>query len=141
MAPILTSRLGLAGIALALLLTAFGIQAARLHHADGQIAAMKAAQVAARADIATHEAAASAISSQARADLRRMQASSAAHLVGLTKRIPFDVPPEADRDCVVPTGFVSLWNAGATGLDPGFPGAASGPEKAASGPGRAPQGS
>jgi len=44
MLAILTSRLGLAGIALVLVLTAFGIQEVRLKSAQHEVAAMKSAE-------------------------------------------------------------------------------------------------
>lgn len=51
----------------------------------------------------------------------------------LVKEVPVYVTPAADDRCVIPTGFVRLHDAAASGGAAGLPGAASGPLDAPSG--------
>lgn len=113
MLAILTSKLGLAGIALVLVLSVFGIQAARLAHANAEITSMKNAQKLAKADVRNHEAKASKISSEASGELEKAKASVQIRYRTLVQRIPQEIPEEADRDCVVSPAWISIWNEGA----------------------------
>lgn len=97
-----------------------------IYHAGSkhQAAKYEAAQTVAKADIKTHEATAGAITVKAATGLSEARRATAARFVPLIKRIPYDVPPEADVDCRPGPGFVSLWNSGAAGVDPGVSGIA-----------------
>ena len=121
-----TSPIGkkLIGIALVALMIA-GLLG-EIYHAGSKHQAVKyeAAQKVAQADVAAHEAKASEISSGAQAGLSEAKAAVTARFIPLTKRIPLDVSDQADHDCRVPVGFVSLWNAATASPDPGVsPGA------------------
>lgn len=69
-------------------------------------------QAAAAADVKAHEASASGISAAAQSNLQKVQTATVTKYRTLVQRVPVDVPEGADRDCVIPSGFVSLWNAG-----------------------------
>lgn len=51
----------------------------------------------------------------------------------LTKEVPIYVTEKDDAGCVVPDGFVSLYNAAAEGRDPEVPGPSGGPDGPGSG--------
>lgn len=112
---ILTSKWGLAGLALALMIGVFSAQALRLSHAKHDLAEIRAAQETAKADIARRETFAKQISDKARADL----SADHTHIVTVTKtlvqKVPVYVDAKADAACTVGTGFVSVFNAAARG--------------------------
>lgn len=89
-------------------------------------------EAAARARIDKLAAAQAASADQFRAQLAAAQAAQAVRTETLIRKVPVYVTRKADAACVVPAGFVSLWNGGAGG-----PGAAPetprGPVEAASG--------
>ncbi len=117
MLAILTSKIGLAGIALALVLGVFGIQAVRLSHAKSEITAMKAQEKAAEAAEKVREANAAAISQTASAGIVAAQEKTRTVTRTLVQKVKVYVPQAADARCVVPDGFVSLWNAAIGGAD------------------------
>jgi hypothetical protein len=121
---ILTSKLGLAGIALLLVAGVFGVQRLEIATRDHTIAAMKATQVAAKADVATHEAKAAQISTSAGTQLQATHTAISAHYAPLIARVKTDVSDQDDHDCRVPDGWSRLWLAGEAGADPGLSAAA-----------------
>lgn len=110
---VLTSKLGLAGIACALVLGVIGVQTLRLSHAKSEIASMVAAQTVARADVARHEAQGVAISSEASRGLSVAQAGVVVKFKRLAAKVPEVDTADVDRDCRVPDSWVTLWNQGA----------------------------
>lgn len=126
---LITSKLGLAGIALALVLGMFEIQALRLHGAQAEITSMKAAQKAAEADVQAHEASASVISTTASQTTAAERVRVQTVTRTLVQKVHDYVPPAADSRCIVYSGFVQLHDNAAAGV----PGPASGYVEAPSG--------
>lgn len=73
------------------------------------------AQLAAKADVATHEATAAAISSKARADLSDQRVKIETRTRTLIQKVPVYVDAKSDAACTVGNGFVSVFNAAASG--------------------------
>lgn len=135
---LLLSRGGLITMAVLAVVALFGVQEIRLKGAQHSLEKIEAAQKLAKADVATHEATAQAVTQTVKADLATEKVRVETVTRTLIKRIPADVPDQADRDCSVPVGWSRLWLAGAAGSDPGFPVPAGGSEKPAAGAPHAP---
>lgn len=97
-----------------------------VHHEKKVIAARDAKAVAV---VERHEAVAQTISTTAADTLTKTRVEIQTRTVTLIKKVPIYVPASADRDCIVPTGFVRVHDAAAAGL----PETAGGPDQAPSG--------
>lgn len=71
-------------------------------------------QLAAKADVATHEATAAAISVEAQSSLQKVQRTTAVRFKTLVQRVPQVDTAEVDADCRVPKGWVDLYNSAVT---------------------------
>jgi hypothetical protein len=129
MLAILTSKLGLAGIAIALVLGIIGVQTLRLAGAKHELAVLKAADAKIAADVKAHEATAATISQAAQTQVATERVRVQTVTRTLVQKVPVYVPAAADTECVVPVGFVQLHDLAATGVS--VP--AGGPVEAASG--------
>jgi len=116
MLAILTSKLGLAGIALALVVAVIGIQTIRLDHAKGDLARLKASDAAAlkaaQADVTAHNVKSAAISEKVSSDLSKERTAIEVRYRTLVKRVPVEVGQGA-LNCSPPASWVAIWNAGA----------------------------
>lgn len=97
-----------------------------------QLALDARAEAAAKANITRHETKAAAISTTAQTNLAKAKIVIQDRIVTQIKEVPVYVTVEADAQCVVPTGFVSLWNDGARG-EASLPAAPGGPVDTPSG--------
>lgn len=122
------------GIALAVVL---GLALVRhLGYAAGkrdQVAAYAEAEKKAKANIGRHEAVAAQITVQYGHELAAEKVVIQTRTVTQIREVPVYVTPEADARCVVPVGFVSLFNAGVEGREAEAPRPPGGPGDAPSG--------
>ncbi len=121
-------------VALAVLAAVWAIWAAGDHHGRAsEKAAQARAERAAEAKIVKTDRAIAAIVAPIRqqADAERVRIVTRTQF--LKQEVPRYVTLEADRRCIVPAGFVRLYDAAASGEGPPVPGAAGGPDDADSG--------
>jgi hypothetical protein len=126
---LVTSRLGLMGIAAALIAAVILTQTFRLSHAKHELADLRAADARAAQEVKAHEKAAAAISQKAQAQVATERVRVQTVTRTLIQKVPVYVPAAADDRCVVPVGFVQLHDYAATGVSA----PAGGPVEAASG--------
>jgi len=132
LAPILaflTSKAGIVAIVCALVLGVIATQTLRLNHAKADLTSLKAANKAAAAQVAALNVKSAAISEHVASDVSAERTRVRTITKTLIERVPEYVPADADRDCVVPRGWVRLHDAAAAGVSA----PAGGPEPAASG--------
>lgn len=114
-------RLGIAAAILALLGGLWGLVAIRGRQRDQ--ARAEAAQWRSAADgykaAWQHERQAYAISDKAASAFAQASQRVEVQTRTLVQKVPIYVTPETDARCFVPVGLVRVWNAAATGSDPG----------------------
>lgn len=115
MLTFLTSPLGRYLLAALAVLTLLGSIYGAGHHsgADSIRKADAKVQAKAQADVKAHEEKAATISSTASAGLVKAKAATSAKFKGLGEKVAAVDTADVDRACVVPKGWVDLWNAGA----------------------------
>lgn len=114
--------LGMAAAVLAILAGVWGLG----HHSAVQAQAKR--ETTARDDEKAHQAVAAQISAASNAQLVAERERVRTVTRTLIQKVPVYVPATADRDCIVPVGFVQLHDAAAAGV----PGPAGGPDPAPS---------
>lgn len=114
-----------------------GYKAGETAGKDASIADYRKAYIAAQTAVLKREKDAAKITGDSRQDLGKAQGKIEQHFGELKEKVPRYVPAKSDAGCVVPNGFVSLWNKGAAGprgsAAAGFPRSSGGPVEAASG--------
>jgi len=129
MLAILTSKLGLIGMAVAAVLAVIVIQSLRLAHAKTELSDLQAADAKAVAAAKALDAQSAAISQDQAHQFGDATEKVRTITKTLLKQVKVYVPASADARCVVPVGFVQLYNAAAAGV----PAPAGGPDQAPSG--------
>jgi hypothetical protein len=121
------------GLALVVFLLLWGIN--RAGYASGvrhELAKEAQAQAAAAAKVGALNHQLAVLGDKSRADLAAAQAVVEVRTQTLIRKVPVYVTSKADAACVVPAGFISLWNHGASG-QAGLPPTSGGPVEAPSG--------
>src|SRR5581483_11274608 len=92
-------------VGLAALAIALGVTDLRLHHANGDLAALRKADAASLAEAAQRQKAASAISTDARTESASARVQIVTRYRTLAAKAD-ELGPEMDRDCVIPKAWV-----------------------------------
>ena len=102
-------------IGLLALAMACGVQTLRIDHVKRDLTSLRKADAAAIALSADRLKAANAVSVASQAQSVAEGSRIVTKYRTLVERIPAEIPEGADRDCVIPSGFVNLWNAAPLG--------------------------